>query len=192
MFLHSQKFTWWLSMVKKYLIRLNGATTQGFLNKCSKSHKILLLHELFSICFGFWLGTQTRKKCSSLSSALFLLPKTKLTSVTKLLNVFSLSLLQKQRSQRWTLKIIYCGVTNFSGGSLPEPFADLHLFILILVVKWGWAYKLKSTWLKELFARVWLSDKLSPSFPYFLLFSWIMVYFELSLAWQNNPLQNFM
>lgn len=124
MFLHSQKFTWWLSMVKKYLIRLNGAATQGFLNKCSKSHKILLLHELFSICFGFWLGTQTRKKCSSLSSALFLLPKTKLTSVTKLLNAFSLSLLQKQRTQRWTLKIIYCGVTNFSGDSLPEPLAD--------------------------------------------------------------------
>lgn len=73
----------------------------------------------------FLLVTQTKKNCASLSSALFLLPKTKLSSVMKFLNAFSPSLFKKQRAQSWTLKIIYCGVTDFLGGGLPEPLADL-------------------------------------------------------------------
>lgn len=83
----------------------------------------MLLHELFSIYFAFLLGTQTKRKCASLSSALFLLPKTKLSSVIKFLNAFSLSLLKKQ-SQSWTLKIIEYGVNNLLGSSLPEPLAN--------------------------------------------------------------------
>lgn len=76
-----------------------------------------------------FLTRNTKKKCASLSSSPFLLPKTKLSSVLKLLNAFSPSLIKKQRTQSWTLKIIYCAVTSFSGGSLPEPLADPSAFI---------------------------------------------------------------
>lgn len=163
-------FTWWLSTLKKYLIRQKGVTAQELLNKCQKKKKTIkyCFHMSYSQYILLFLPVaQTKKKCASLSSVLFLLPKTKLSSVMKFLNAFSTSLLKKQRTQSWTLKIIYCGVTDFSGHSLSEPLADPFASIILnLVVKWGWAYKLKSTWLKEFFARVRLSDQLSPSFPF--------------------------
>lgn len=135
----------------------------------------MLLHELFSIYFAF-LHRQRRNVYQFPVSCSFYQRN---SSVIKFLNAFSPSLLKKQWTQSWTLKIIRCGFTTFLGGSLPQPLASiylhLHLFILKLVLKWGCAYKLKSSWLKEFFARVWLSDKLSPSFPFPLPFSSAMI-----------------